>query len=315
MRQVPSRFRFKFYRRHRSDRWNSVFTFRLLARKNASASARAKRFAALRGYVFSSVQRLRRAVDRKTYIASRIRYQCLNSYRFPRFMGQRRTRITHYGRFLFSKQQFKSFYHYMRERQFSQFVRRHAKVTATQSSLYHYLRMNYSLSQLSAFSKLEFRLSSILRRSTFFYTIFEIRQAILHRKVLVNGLCVDRPNAVLEPGDIVTFVPDEELRIKYRVARFFKLLRLYRDRYVRRVSATFAHAPKRLHKEIFSVRVFKRTTIPSHLDVDYGLLSLAIVEPFANPATTFLPTFCAFNVKALIQSYQAFSNLFFWLFV
>ncbi len=54
---------------------------------------------------------------------------------------------------------------------------------------------------------LEMRLDINLYHLGFFTSIFESRQAILHRKVLVNGHVVNSKGYLLQPGDLVEFCP------------------------------------------------------------------------------------------------------------
>tara|TARA_R110001592_G_scaffold326921_1_gene607926 strand:- start:497 stop:874 length:378 start_codon:yes stop_codon:yes gene_type:complete len=51
---------------------------------------------------------------------------------------------------------------------------------------------------------LEGRLEVALYRSNFFISILSARQAILHSKILVNGIVIINPNYNLNLGDIIT---------------------------------------------------------------------------------------------------------------
>ena len=63
---------------------------------------------------------------------------------------------------------------------------------------------------------LEMRLDINLYRLGFFTSIFESRQAILHRKVLVNGQIVNSGAYLLQSGDLVEFCPTFRNYIKSR---------------------------------------------------------------------------------------------------
>ncbi|POM27582.1 30S ribosomal protein S4 [Actinomadura rubteroloni] len=51
---------------------------------------------------------------------------------------------------------------------------------------------------------LERRLDALVLRSGFARTIYQARQFVVHRHVLVNGRRVDRPSFRLAPGDVIT---------------------------------------------------------------------------------------------------------------
>ncbi|MFE9107666.1 30S ribosomal protein S4 [Actinomadura geliboluensis] len=51
---------------------------------------------------------------------------------------------------------------------------------------------------------LESRLDALVLRSGFARTIYQARQFVVHRHVLVNGRRVDRPSYRLRPGDVIT---------------------------------------------------------------------------------------------------------------
>jgi small subunit ribosomal protein S4 len=51
---------------------------------------------------------------------------------------------------------------------------------------------------------LECRLDALVLRSGFARTIYQARQFVVHRHVLVNGRRVDRPSYRLRPGDVIT---------------------------------------------------------------------------------------------------------------
>ncbi|HEV7933513.1 MAG TPA: 30S ribosomal protein S4 [Actinomadura sp.] len=51
---------------------------------------------------------------------------------------------------------------------------------------------------------LESRLDAVVLRAGFARTIYQARQFVVHRHVLVNGQRVDRPSYRLRPGDVIT---------------------------------------------------------------------------------------------------------------
>ncbi len=64
---------------------------------------------------------------------------------------------------------------------------------------------------------LESRLDINLFRLGFFSSIFESKQAILHGKVLVNGVKVTYDHYLLQPGDIIEFCPKFRPSLKARM--------------------------------------------------------------------------------------------------
>ena len=54
---------------------------------------------------------------------------------------------------------------------------------------------------------LECRLDAIVLRSNFARTIYQARQAVVHRHIRVNGRRVDRPSYRLKVGDVVDVAP------------------------------------------------------------------------------------------------------------
>lgn len=66
-------------------------------------------------------------------------------------------------------------------------------------------------------TKLEKRLDITLFRLGFFSSIFESKQAVLHGKVLVNGIKTTFDHYTLKPGDIVEFCPKFRSLLKSRM--------------------------------------------------------------------------------------------------
>lgn len=65
---------------------------------------------------------------------------------------------------------------------------------------------------------LEKRLDATVLRSGFARTIYQARQTVTHRHVLVNGSRVDRPGYVLRPGDVVSIAPRSRPKEPFLVA-------------------------------------------------------------------------------------------------
>jgi ribosomal protein S4 len=58
----------------------------------------------------------------------------------------------------------------------------------------------------SVFQILEKRLDVVLYRSGFFTSIYEARQWILNKRILINDRLINRPSYQMQPGDIVTIL-------------------------------------------------------------------------------------------------------------
>ncbi|QXJ21648.1 30S ribosomal protein S4 [Actinomadura graeca] len=65
---------------------------------------------------------------------------------------------------------------------------------------------------------LERRLDALVLRSGFARTIYQARQFVVHRHVLVNGRRVDRPSYRLRPGDVITVAERSRAMVPFQVA-------------------------------------------------------------------------------------------------
>ncbi|MBC6460082.1 30S ribosomal protein S4 [Actinomadura sp. HBU206391] len=65
---------------------------------------------------------------------------------------------------------------------------------------------------------LESRLDALVLRSGFARTIYQARQFVVHRHVLVNGRRVDRPSYRLRPGDVITIAERSREMAPFQVA-------------------------------------------------------------------------------------------------
>ncbi|WP_030169726.1 30S ribosomal protein S4 [Spirillospora albida] len=65
---------------------------------------------------------------------------------------------------------------------------------------------------------LERRLDALVLRSGFARTIYQARQFVVHRHILVNGRRVDRPSYKLRPGDVITVAERSRAIDAFRIA-------------------------------------------------------------------------------------------------
>ncbi|RSN69958.1 30S ribosomal protein S4 [Actinomadura sp. WAC 06369] len=65
---------------------------------------------------------------------------------------------------------------------------------------------------------LERRLDALVLRAGLARTIYQARQFVVHRHVLVNGRRVDRPSYRLKPGDVITIAERSRAMDAFRVA-------------------------------------------------------------------------------------------------
>jgi small subunit ribosomal protein S4 len=92
---------------------------------------------------------------------------------------------------------------------------------------------------------LERRLDALVLRAGLARTIYQARQFVVHRHVLVNGRRVDRPSYRLRPGDVITIAARSRAMEPFQVA------------------AAGAHAPER---------------VPPYLDVRHDALAARLVR-------------------------------------
>jgi small subunit ribosomal protein S4 len=65
---------------------------------------------------------------------------------------------------------------------------------------------------------LERRLDALVLRAGFARTIYQARQFVVHRHVLVNGRRVDRPSYRLRPGDVITIAERSRSMVPFQAA-------------------------------------------------------------------------------------------------
>ncbi len=102
---------------------------------------------------------------------------------------------------------------------------------------------------------LECRLDALVLRSGFARTIYQARQFVVHRHVLVNGRRVDRPSYRLRPGDVITIAERSRGMDAFQIA------------------AAGAHAE----------------TVPPYLDVRHDALAAQLVR---RPERAEIPVVC-----------------------
>ncbi len=102
-----------------------------------------------------------------------------------------RRRKTRYGKSLKLKQRLVNFYGSIKNFQFKKYLIKEKK--HQNPTFFHFIRT------------LESRLDVILYRSNFVLTIYEARQLINHKKVLVNNKIISKINTQILPQDIISF--------------------------------------------------------------------------------------------------------------
>jgi small subunit ribosomal protein S4 len=65
---------------------------------------------------------------------------------------------------------------------------------------------------------LETRLDALVLRAGFARTIYQARQFVVHRHVLVNGRRIDKPSYRLRPGDTITIAEKSRVMTPFQVA-------------------------------------------------------------------------------------------------
>ena len=65
---------------------------------------------------------------------------------------------------------------------------------------------------------LETRLDALVLRSGFARTIYQARQAVVHRHITVNGILVDKPSYRVKPEDIIAVAPRSRDKTPFQVA-------------------------------------------------------------------------------------------------
>jgi small subunit ribosomal protein S4 len=98
---------------------------------------------------------------------------------------------------------------------------------------------------------LEMRLDSLVLRAGFARSIYQARQAVVHRHVLVDGKLVDRPSYRVTPGQIIQIKPTSQVLTPFQVAAagahrdVLPPLPEYLDVTLERLRAELVRRPKR----------------------------------------------------------------------
>lgn len=123
----------------------------------------------------------------------------------PGHHGQARRRPTEYSLRLTEKQ--KVLFHYnIREKQFRRFIK--------DAKRGHVVNWTDKL-----FSLLEMRLDNVVFRLGFAKSLPAARQMVVHRNVLVDGRVLDRPSAIVEVGQVISFKEKYYKSVLYEVLK------------------------------------------------------------------------------------------------
>lgn len=163
-----------------------------------------------------------------------------------------RRRKTRYGRALKLKQRLINFYGSLKNFQFKQNLLKGRKCK------------KYTFS--SFINKLESRLDILLFRSNFVLTIYEARQLINHKKVLVNQQINSKPSTILNPQDIIYCNTIKKIKTT-----------------VKKVPFIFKYCPKYLH-------------------INYKTLEIGL---YKTPKLKFLSFPFRFKIRRFLELYKA----------
>lgn len=112
---------------------------------------------------------------------------------------------------------------------------------------------------------LEMRLDALVLRAGFARTIYQARQFVVHRHILVNGRRVDRPSYRLRPGDLLTVAERSRALPPFQAA------------------ATGAHVEQ----------------VPPYLEVDHGRLTARLLR---RPERSEIPVIC--DEQLVVEHYS-----------
>ncbi|MDR1392516.1 MAG: 30S ribosomal protein S4 [Bifidobacteriaceae bacterium] len=120
---------------------------------------------------------------------------------------------------------------------------------------------------------LEMRLDSLVMRSGLARTIFQARQTVVHRHVLVDGKLVDRPSFRVKPGQVVMIKPKSQVLVPFQVA------------------AAGAHRDAQRNANLWQT--------PDYLDVNLERLRFELVR---RPKRSEVPVTC--DVQLVVEHYS-----------
>jgi small subunit ribosomal protein S4 len=98
---------------------------------------------------------------------------------------------------------------------------------------------------------IECRLDSLVLRSGFARTIYQARQAVVHRHILVDGEILDRPSAKIKPGQTIQVKPKSQSLTPFQVAALGSHQEVlpevpeYLDVSIEKLTAILKETPKR----------------------------------------------------------------------
>ncbi|MFC5745125.1 30S ribosomal protein S4 [Actinomadura rugatobispora] len=127
---------------------------------------------------------------------------------------------------------------------------------------------------------LERRLDALVLRSGLARTIYQARQFVVHRHVLVNGRRVDRPSYRLRPGDVITIAERSRAMEPFLVA------------------AAGAHAPEKLQFSSNPAH-HPHQPIPPYLEVRHDALAARLVRL---PERREIPVIC--DEQLVVEHYS-----------
>lgn len=98
---------------------------------------------------------------------------------------------------------------------------------------------------------IESRLDSLVLRAGFARTIYQARQAVTHRHILVDGEILDRPSARIRPGQTIQVKPKSQALTPFQVAALgahqevLSEVPEYLDVVIEKLTAVLKNQPKR----------------------------------------------------------------------
>lgn len=178
-------------------------------------------------------------------------------------------RPSEYGRMLFAKQRLKGFYGNISEKQ-----------------LYNYIQKDNT----NFVPHLERRLDIVLFRMKFAVSVFQARQMINHKHILVNNKILNIPSYLLLPGDIITVHPKAKTFVYRNI-----LVRLF-EKQLQNNPLTLEESSIISYKNIFRTKkLFSKNTIKL-LNIKNNYLQKCFYS-------------LRFELKFLIQNIKLFEKL------
>ncbi|KAN0036270.1 hypothetical protein ACTA71_002912 [Dictyostelium dimigraforme] len=126
--------------------------------------------------------------------------------------------------------------------------------------------------------QLEKRVDMVLLRSGFVRSLYEARQIINHKHILVNGKIARLPGYMINVGDIISF---KEGSIKKKLLKRLKkgLISKQTRQRTRRIDRKFRFKPFKKYKRQRKKNKNKvRATGPNYLEISHSLLLISLIE-------------------------------------